>query len=73
MLTVRDYWLRLSPVTELLLSNSWSNNYGQVMVPSADVHTSDLKSPGESLQCQFFFARSGPGMYMKGESCKGRY
>lgn len=35
VLIIRDYWLRLSPVTELLFSNSWFNKHGQAVVTSA--------------------------------------
>lgn len=72
MLIIRDYWLRLSPVTELLFSNSWFNKKGQAVVTSADVRASNFKSPRELLQCQFL-ARLSPGIYIEGDSCKCGY
>lgn len=72
MLIIRDYWLRLSPVTELLFSNSWLNKKGQAVVTSADVRASNFKSPRELLQRQFL-ARLSPEIYIEGDSCKCGY
>lgn len=72
VLIIRHYWLRLSPVTELLFSNSWFNKHGQAVVTSADVRASNFKSPRELLQCRFL-ARWSPGIYIEGDSCKCGY